>query len=70
MANFKRLKDDEVWRIVLETHGPRSLEDQEDFRKALLQLIAMHQTTVLGYKRGPTRKKTPRRATGRRRGKR
>ena len=62
MPNFKELAAGSVWRIVLETSGPRTLEQQEVFRVALKELIASHQTTILGYKESSARSKKKRKA--------
>ena len=63
MGNFRALKARQVWRILLETTGPRTAKDQQAFRKALLALIRQHGTAIVGYRAriSPQKKKAPRR---------
>jgi hypothetical protein len=62
MGNFRPLKGRQVWRLVLETTGPRNKKDQQDFRKALLTLIRKNRTTILGYREKlPSKQKARRR---------
>jgi hypothetical protein len=48
----RQIKRDEVFRLVLEIHGPKSKEEMTKFREALKTLLEKHKVvpTELHYK--------------------